>query len=83
VTGKAVAREAPTRWAIAGILAAGGSDTITYTLGTTPDGTHFHRTFVHAMPNWFGLLDWLFIRRRIAAESAEAVRHLKHAVEFS
>ena len=82
VTWKVIAREAPTRWAIAGVVAAGGRGTITYTLSNAPDGTRFHREFVYAMPNWFAaLLDRLFIRRRIEAESAEAVRRLKQAVE--
>jgi uncharacterized protein YndB with AHSA1/START domain len=77
-----IAREYPTRWAIAGIVAAGGSGTITYTLSQVAQGTAFRREFVYTMPNWFAaLLDRLFVRRRIAAESAEAMRRLKHAVE--
>ena len=82
VTWKVVARDAPTRWAIAGKVAAGGSGTITYTLRAVPEGTAFRREFVYAMPNWFaGLLDRLFICRRIAAESALAVSRLKQALE--
>jgi uncharacterized protein YndB with AHSA1/START domain len=82
VTWRVVAREAPTRWAIAGAVAAGGSGTITYTLRGVPEGTQFRREFVYAMPNWFAaLLDRLFVRRRIEAESAEAIRRLKQAVE--
>ena len=82
VTWKVIAREAPTRWAIAGTVAAGGSGTITYTLHEDGSGTRFRRQFVYAMPNWFAaLLDRLFVRRRIEAESAEAVRRLKLAVE--
>jgi len=41
VTWKVVARDAPNRWAIAGIVAAGGKGTITYTLTATTDGTAF------------------------------------------
>jgi hypothetical protein len=84
VTWKVVARDAPVLWAIAGKVAAGGSGTITYTLRTIAEGTAFRREFVYAMPNSFGaLLDRLFIRRRITAESALAVRRLKQALESS
>ena len=82
VTWRVTAREAPTRWAISGIVAAGGSGTITYTLLGTPKKTKFRREFVYVMPNWFAaLLDRLFVRRRIESESAEAIRRLKLAVE--
>jgi len=82
VTWKVAAREAPVRWAIRGIVAAGGNGTITYTLAPVGETTSFRREFVYAMPNWFAdLLDRLFIRRRIEAESTEAVRRLKHALE--
>ena len=81
---RVIAREAPTRWAIAGKVAGGGSGTITYTLSQTPAGTAFRREFIYAMPNWFAaLLDRLFIRRRIAAESAEALGRLQQALESS
>ena len=84
VTWKVVEREAPQRWAIAGDVAAGGSGTITYTLRAIPEGTAFRREFEYAMPNWFAaLLDRWFIRRRITAESAEAVNRLKQALESS
>jgi hypothetical protein len=81
VTWKVVAREAPVRWAIRGIVAAGGNGTITYTLA--PAGEPLRSgVFRRAMPNWFAdLLDRLFIHRRIEAESTEAVRRLKHALE--
>jgi uncharacterized protein YndB with AHSA1/START domain len=82
VTWKVIAREPPGRWAIAGTVVAGGSGTITYTLHDIPQGTAFRREFVYAMPNWFGaLLDWLFVRRRISAESATALSRLKQALE--
>lgn len=82
VTWKVIARERPKRWAIAGVVAAGGSGTITYTLSQVAQGTAFRREFVYAMPNWFtALLDRLFVRRRIAAESALALSRLKHALE--
>jgi uncharacterized protein YndB with AHSA1/START domain len=82
VTWKVVAREAPMRWAIAGTVAAGGKGTITYTLAHTAKGTAFRREFNYTMPNRFAaLLDHLFIRRRIEAESALAVSRLKQALE--
>jgi len=82
VTWKVVARDAPNRWAIAGIVAAGGKGTITYTLTATTDGTAFRREFDYAMPDWFAAwLDRLFIRRRIEAESTLAVSRLKHTLE--
>jgi uncharacterized protein YndB with AHSA1/START domain len=81
-TWKVVERDAPNRWAIAGIVAAGGKGTITYTLTATANGTAFRRQFDYAMPNWFAaLLDRLFIHRRIEAESALAVSRLKQALE--
>ena len=82
VTWKVIARERPTHWAIAGKVAAGGSGTITYTLRENSEGTAFRREFTYAMPNWFGdLLDRLFVRRRITAESATALNHLQKALE--
>lgn len=82
VTWKAVLREAPGKFAIAGKVAAGGNGTITYTLAPIDGGTAFRREFAYTMPNRFAaLLDRLFVRRRIEAESAEAVRRLKHALE--
>ena len=82
VTWKVIAREAPARWSIAGTVAAGGKGTITYILTQTADGTEFLREFNYAMPNWFAaLLDRLFIRRRIEAESSLAVSRLRQALE--
>jgi uncharacterized protein YndB with AHSA1/START domain len=82
VTWKVIARERPTRWAIAGNVAGGGSGTITYTLSQTGAHTSFRREFVYAMPNWFAaLLDRLFVRRRIAAESTMALSRLQRELE--
>jgi uncharacterized protein YndB with AHSA1/START domain len=82
VTWVVIARQAPTHWAIAGKVAAGGKGTITYTLTQTAEGTAFRREFDYAMPNWFAaLLDRMFIRRRIEAESVLAVSRLKQALE--
>lgn len=76
-------REAPRRWVIEGQVEGGGTGTITYTLTPRADGTTFEREFVYSMPNaLLALLDWLVIRRRIEAESAEALRRLKQALEL-
>lgn len=73
----------PQRWVIDGVIVgrqAGG--TITYTLTPREGGTFFEREFVYPAPNLlFALLDVLFIRRRVEAESAEALRRLKQALE--
>jgi len=82
VTWKVVLRDAPVRWAISGQVAGGGHGTITYTLAPSGADTAFRREFVYAMPNRLAkLLDWLFVRRRIETESAEAIRRLKRALE--
>jgi uncharacterized protein YndB with AHSA1/START domain len=75
-------REAPRRWVIEGRTADGGGGTITYTLAPRDGGTAFERDFVYAMPNaLLALLDRLIFRRRIEAESAEALRRLKNELE--
>ena len=76
-------REVPRRWVIEGVIVgrrAGGL--ITYTLTPRDHGTFFEREFIYPLPNLvFALLDLLFIRRRVAAESAEALRRLKQTLE--
>lgn len=76
-------REAPRRWVIDGeVDGRGGEGTITYTLTPSEGGTIFERDFVYAMPNaLLALLDRLVLRRRVEAESEEALRQLKAAVE--
>ncbi len=82
VTWRVVARDVPVLWAIGGQVAGGGAGTITYMLAPSSDDTAFRREFVYSMPNLLArLLDRLFVRRRIAAESIEAVRRLKQALE--
>ena len=75
-------RAAPHRWIIDGAVEGGGGGTITYTLTPDAGGTLFERDFVYAMPNaLLALLDRLVLRRRVEAESAEALRRLKGARE--
>lgn len=74
-------REVPRRLVIEGRTSGGGEGRITYTL-TPGDGTAFEREFVYAMPSrLLALLDILVFRRRVAAESAEALRRLKDVLE--
>lgn len=76
-------RVVPQRWVIEGQVEGGGGGTITYVLAPDPDGTTaFEREFVYTMPNAFlMLLDRLYLRRRIEAESAVALERLKGVLE--
>jgi uncharacterized protein YndB with AHSA1/START domain len=76
-------REAPRRWVIEGqIVGRGAGGTVAYTLSPASGGAHFVREFSYATPGlWFRLLNWLVVRRRIAAESSTAVRRLKEVLE--
>lgn len=75
-------RAAPRRWVIDGQVVGGGGGTITYTLTPQDGATNFERDFVYAMPNaLLALLDRLVLRRRVEAESAEALRRLKGVLE--
>jgi hypothetical protein len=75
-------REAPRRWVIDGWVEGDGSGTITYALTPHLEGTTFERDFVYAMPNpLLAVLDWLVLRRRVDAESTEALRRLKDVPE--
>jgi uncharacterized protein YndB with AHSA1/START domain len=75
-------RAEPRRWAIFGQVEGGGTGTITYTLAPQEDGTSFEREFTYQMNNpLLALLDRLILRRRIEAESTEALRRLKKRLE--
>ena len=75
-------REEPRRWVIFGQVEGGGTGTITYTLTPQDGGTAFARDFTYEMTNPFlALLDALVLRRRIEAESTEALRRLKERLE--
>jgi uncharacterized protein YndB with AHSA1/START domain len=75
-------RAPPRRWVIEGEAEGGGSAIITYRLTAHDVGTRFERELVYRMPNlWLAVLDRLSIQRRMAAESAEALRCLKQILE--
>jgi uncharacterized protein YndB with AHSA1/START domain len=75
-------RQPDRRWVIEAQPSGGGSGTITYTLSPDGEGTRFEREFVYQMPNAvLAILDALVLRRRIEAESAEAMRRLKDRLE--
>lgn len=71
----------PSRWIIDGNVLGGGRGTITYTLHSEGNGTFFGREFVYTMANpLWALLDRIVLRRRIEAESRQAVQQLKDAL---
>jgi uncharacterized protein YndB with AHSA1/START domain len=75
-------REEPRRWVIFGQVDGGGTGTITYTLTQQAGGTWFEREFAYKMNNpLLTLLDRLVLRRRIDAESTEALGRLKQRLE--
>lgn len=77
-------REAPHTWVIEGNITTGGggSGVVSYLLTPREGATDFTRTFTYPMPNLaYALLDLLLLRRRVRAESAEAVRRLKCRLE--
>lgn len=84
ITWTVVERDRPKRWVIAGEVPGAGGGDIAYTLTQEGDETVFEREFSYHMANrWLALLDRLINRRRIQAESAEAMRRLKHILEPS
>ena len=75
-------RDAPRLWKIEGYTPQGGRATIAYRLTELADGTGFERELEYSKPGLvFMLLDWLFIRRRMQAQSKEALTRLKAALE--
>jgi len=77
-----VERDAPRRWRIDGRGKLGDEASITYTLVPTPTGTRFERELRYRMPNRLAAwLESLFIRRRVAEQSALALRRLKSVLE--
>lgn len=82
VTWRCVERDEPRRWVIS---TAGGAvrGTVSYTLtASASGGTAFRREFVYPTNSLrFKLADALVIRRKVQAESAEALRRLKARLE--
>ena len=75
-------RATPQRWVIEGEGGTGGHARIAYRLFGQADGTRFERELVYRMPNaWYALLDVLFIRRRMAAQSEQALSRLRALLE--
>ena len=75
-------RCAPVRWVIEGRTAAGWGGVITYRLSDTGAATRFEREFRYDTPGiYWTLLDRLVLRRRVRAESREALWRLKGALE--
>lgn len=83
VTWTVIEGDAPRRWAIDGVIEGrNNGGTITYRLTARDGGTFFEREFIYPTSNLlFALLDLLIIRRRVRAESAEALRRLKQTLE--
>jgi len=81
-TWTSIAVDPPRRWEFAGHGEGGGGAHIVYTLTPTSSGTHFERELVYRGPNLlFAIVDALQIRAVMEADSAEAVRRLKRAIE--
>lgn len=75
-------RDAPRRWVITGkILNSTSGGVVSYALTPQAGDTMFEREFVYPVPLLYVPLDWLLLRRRIQAESAEALRRLKRRLE--
>jgi uncharacterized protein YndB with AHSA1/START domain len=81
-TWTSIAVDPPRRWEFNGRGEGGGGAHIAYTLTPTAVGTHFERELVYRGPNLlFAIVDALQIRAVMEADSAEAVRRLKRAIE--
>ncbi len=83
VTWTVTERVFPRCWVIQGII-EGRTDggTVSYTVQPEGTGTHFEREFIYPTPGLiFTLLNILILRRRIRAESRQAVRQLKALLE--
>lgn len=81
-TWTSVAVDPPRRWEFDGHGEGGGSAHIVYTLTPASSGTHFERELIYRGPNLaFVIVDALQVRAVMEADSAEAVRRLKRAVE--
>ncbi|HZI82897.1 MAG TPA: SRPBCC family protein [Casimicrobiaceae bacterium] len=83
-TWTSVAVDAPRRWEFEGSGEGGGTARLVYTLEPRSGGTHFERELVYRGPNLaFAIVNALQLRAVMEADSAEALRRLKHAIEAS
>src|SRR5215831_6961155 len=81
-TWMSVAVDPPRRWEFEGRGEGGGGARIVYSLAPTAEGTRFERELVYRGPNLaFVILNALELRAVMEADSAEAVRRLKRAIE--
>jgi uncharacterized protein YndB with AHSA1/START domain len=82
-TWTSVAVDAPRRWEFSGQGEDGGGRAhIIYTLTPRGSGTHFERDLVYRGSNLaFAIVNALKLRAVMEADSAEAVRRLKRAIE--
>src|SRR5579859_2416364 len=71
-------REYPSRWVIRGMVEGRSRGVVSYMLRPEGNGTRFERTFIYPRSSLrFAILDILFIRRRVQAESDLALQQLK------
>jgi len=77
-----VAVDAPRRWEFEGRGEGGAGARIVYTLTPTSGGTRFERDLTYRGPNLaFAVVNALKLRAVMEADSSEAVRRLKAAIE--
>jgi len=82
VTWTVCEREAPRRWVIDGVVDGGGGGTVAYVVTAEGRGARFDREFLYVMRTVvMRLLDVVMIRRRVAGESAEALRRVRRLLE--
>jgi uncharacterized protein YndB with AHSA1/START domain len=81
-TWTSIAVDSPRRWEFEGRSEGGGGARIVYTLSATRGGTRFERALEYRGPNLaFAIVNALRLRAVMQADSAEAVRRLKQAIE--
>lgn len=72
----------PHRWVLSGVCPDGGTATLIYGFLAVPGGARVKRELSYDVPALMdGIGDFLTLRNRIQAESADALRCLKHVVE--
>src|SRR5205814_8007688 len=76
-------RQAPTRWVIAGTLAAGANAVVTYTFAPSPTGTTFGREVVYDLPALWSMVNGVLVQPRLEADAQESLRRLKEKLEGS